>query len=124
MSLHPNQEELLKLLVDNIDEPLTIRQLMIELKLNSPGLVHHHIKQLEKKGFLKRNPHNPSNYNVILNQEDPVSFINLYGLAKCGPEGTLLSGRPIDKIPIASKLLSFPIVDAFLVQADGESMEP
>ena len=35
-----------------------------------------------------------------------------------------MSGRPIDKIPIASKLLSFPIVDAFLVQADGDSMEP
>ncbi len=124
MSLHHNQEELLKLLVNNIDEPLTIRQLMNEMGLNSPGLVHHHITQLEKKGYLKRNPNNPNRYTVTFDPESPISFINLYGLAKCGPDGRLLSGRPIDKIPIASQLISFPVEDAFLVEADGDSMEP
>ena len=124
MSLHPNQEQLLKLLSDNIDEPLSIRQLMIELNVNSPGLVHHHIIQLEKKGYLKRDPNNPSNYQVLQSAEAPVAFVNMYGLAKCGPDGTLLSGRPIDRIPIASQLIPFAIEEAFLVKADGDSMEP
>lgn len=124
MSLHPNQERLLRLLSANIDDPLTIRQLKSELNLNSPGLVHHHITQLEKKGYLKRDPNNPSNYQVLQDPEAPISFINLYGLAKCGPQGTLLSSNPIDRIPMASKIIPFAIEDAFLVRADGDSMEP
>ena len=124
MSLHPNQERLLRLLAANIDDPLTIRQLKSELNVNSPGLVHHHITQLEKKGYLKRDPNNPSNYQVLQDPEAPISFINLYGLAKCGPQGTLLSSNPIDRIPMASKVIPFAIEDAFLVRADGDSMEP
>ena len=124
MALHPNQEHLLRLLSSNIEEPLSIRQLMNELNLKSPGLVHHHIIQLEKKGYLKRDPNNSNNYKVLMDPEAPISFINLYGLAKCGPEGTILSSNPIDRIPIASMLIPFSIEDAFLVKADGDSMEP
>jgi repressor LexA len=124
MSLHSNQQKLLRLLSDNIDDPLTVRQLMEELGVNSPNLVQHHIIQLEKKGYLKRDPGNPANYQVLSDPEAPISFLNLYGLAKCGPDGMILTGNPIDRIPIASKLISFAIDDAFLVKADGDSMEP
>jgi len=124
MNLHKTQENLLKLLTDNIDSPLSIRDLRAALDLSSPSLVHHHIGQLEKKGFLKRNPSNPSDYQILTSPEEPIAFLNLYGSAKCGPDGTILSGNPIDRIPLPSSLISFSIDQAFLVKAVGESMSP
>lgn len=124
MNLHKNQERLLALLANNIDSPLSIRELKYELGLSSPSLVHHHISQLEKKGYLKRNPNNPSDYQVLLTPENPIAFINIYGLAQCGPNGTLLDGNPIERVALASNLISFPVQEAFLVKAKGNSMEP
>lgn len=124
MNLHKTQEKLLKLLTDNLDSPLSMRELRDKLDLSSPSLVHHHINQLEKKGFLKRNPNNPSDYQILTTPEDPITFLNLYGSAKCGPDGTLLSGNPIARIPLSSSLISFSVDQAFLVKADGDSMVP
>lgn len=123
-SLHPTQEKLLHLLEDTIDEPLTVRELQDRLGLSSPSLVQHHIQQLEKKGYLKRNPDNPQDYHLLKNPEKPVVYLNLYGLAQCGPSGSILDGSVIDRIPIATKLLSFPADEAFLVRARGDSMKP
>ncbi len=122
--LHPTQVKLLQLLEDTIDEPLTIRELQDRLGLSSPSLVQHHIQQLEKKGFLKRNPDNPQDYHLLKNPERPVVYLNLYGLAQCGPNGSILDGAVIDRIPISTKLLSFPASEAFLVRARGDSMKP
>ena len=59
-----------------------------------------------------------------MDPEKPVTYINMYGLAKCGPEGTLLSGDPVDRVPISSQLIPFAVEDAFMVTAEGNSMEP
>jgi repressor LexA len=107
-----------------MDDPLTIRELQDLLEISSPSVVYHHIQQLEKKGYLKRNPHNPKDYQILTEPEKPIVYLNLYGLAHCGPEGSLLDGDPKDRIPIASRLLSFPADEAFLVEAKGDSMEP
>ncbi len=48
----------------------------------------------------------------------------MYGLASCGPGGSILDGNPIDRIPIGTRLLSFPAAEAFMVRAKGRSMEP
>jgi repressor LexA len=122
--LHPTQEKLMHLLEVTIDEPLTIRELQDRLGLSSPSLVQHHIQQLEKKGYLKRNPDNPQDYHLLKNPERPVVYLNLYGLAQCGPNGSILDGAVIDRIPISTKLLSFPSSEAFLVRARGDSMKP
>ena len=50
--------------------------------------------------------------------------MNLYGLAQCGPNGSILDGNPIDRIPIASRLIKFPVEEAFLIVAKGDSMDP
>lgn len=122
--LHPTQEKLLKLLSKNIDEPLTVRQLQDELGVSSTSVVAHHIDQLEKKGYLKRNPGNAQDYQVLTDPERPVAYLNLYGLAQCGPNGSILDGNPIERIAIATRLLTFPAVEAFMVRARGDSMEP
>lgn len=122
--LHENQVSLLKLLDEHIDSPLTIRQIQESLNFSSSSMVAHHIQKLEKKGYLKRNPHNPRDYQVFLNPERPIIYLSLYGNAQCGINGTILDGTPIDKIPIASRLLKFRAIEGFIVTAKGNSMEP
>lgn len=123
--LNPIQKKLLKILKENITEPLTIRELQKELSASSPSVVHHHIQQLEKKGYLRRNPNNPRDYQVLADfPEKKITYINLYGLVQCGPNGNILDGNPIDRIPIASQILGFPSSEAFMVKAKGDSMSP
>jgi repressor LexA len=122
--LHRNQASLLKLLEQNIESPLTIREIQNSLDFSSPSVVVHHIQQLEKKGYLKRNPNNPRDYQVFMTPEKEIVVLHQYGNAQCGPNGSILDGNPVDKIPIASKLLKFPASEAFIVSAKGDSMEP
>lgn len=125
MDLHPVQQKLLKLLKQNEFEPLTIRELQEELGVSSTSVVQHHIFQLEKKGYLRRNPSNPRDYQILADEPDKqVTYLNLYGLAQCGPNGSLLDGDPIDRIPISTRILGFSSSEAFLVKARGKSMLP
>ena len=123
--LHPLQKKLLNILAENIDEPLTIRQIQDILNASSTSVVAHHIKQLEKKGYLKRNPYNPRDYQILKGApEKQVVYLNLYGLVYCGPKGTILDDTPLDRIPIPTRLLSFASSEGFLVKARGDSMSP
>jgi len=124
-NLHPIQKKLLKLLVKNTDEPLTIREMQSFLNLSSTSVVAHHLRQLEKKGYLKRNPYNPRDYQILKDApEKQITYLNLYGLAHCGPNGSVLDGNPIDRLPISTRLLSFSSAEGFMVKAKGDSMEP
>src|SRR5688572_12844805 len=112
--LHPVQTRLLKLLADNADAPLTIRELKDSVGVSSTSVVAHHLTQLQRKGYLKRNPHNPRDYHVIGdNPERPFTYLNLYGLAQCGPSGSILDDNPIDRVPIPQQLISFSSEEAF-----------
>ncbi len=122
--LHKNQISLLKILEQNIDNPLTIRDIQNSLGFSSSSVVAHHIQQLEKKGYLKRNPSNPKDYQIFRKPENPIIYLNQYGNAQCGTNGSVLDGNPLDKIPIASRLLKFPANEGFLVTAKGDSMLP
>ncbi len=123
--LHPAQQKLLALLTNNVEDPLTIRELQEQIDASSTSVVVHHLIQLERKGYLKRNPYNPRDYQVLKGApEKPITYINLYGLAHCGPRGSILGDSPIDRIAVASRLVTFPIADAFMVKARGDSMLP
>ena len=123
--LHSIQQKLLNILEDTIIDPLTVRELQDALKASSPSVVHHHILQLEKKGYLRRNPSNPRDYQVLSSSpEKTITYVNLYGLAQCGPKGSILDGNPIERIPIASKILGFSSSEAFMIKAKGKSMAP
>ncbi|MFH1543171.1 MAG: S24 family peptidase [Patescibacteria group bacterium] len=123
--LHPTQQKLLNLLKENIDDPLTIRELQEEIGVSSPSVIYHHIQQLEKMGYLRRNPYNPRDYQVLADSPDKkIAYLNLYGLAQCGPNGSILDGNPIERVPVSTKLIGFSSVDAFLVKAKGDSMSP
>lgn len=125
MKIHPIQEQLLKLLAKNRADQLTIRELQEELAISSTSVVAHHLKQLEKKGLLKRNPSNPRDY-IVTTEEDGtrITYLNLFGLAQCGPKGSILEQDPLDKIAISSELVKFPMQEMFLIKAKGDSMQP
>jgi len=123
--LHPVQKQLLDILKRNYDDPLTVRELQELVGASSTSIVHHHLVQLENKGYLRRNPNNPSDYQILADSpERKITYLNLYGLAACGPNGSILDGTPIEKIPISSKILGFSSSDAFMVRAKGDSMKP
>lgn len=122
--LHPNQSKILELLKLNRNNPLTIKNLSEEVGIDSPGVLYHHLRQLEKKGYLKRNPNNSKDYVVLDSPESTVVYIGKYGLAQCGPNGSILEDGPIEHLAIASSLIRFPASEAFIVEAKGDSMEP
>jgi repressor LexA len=123
--LHPTQQKLIDLLKKNVDEPLTIRELQDILDASSTSLVHHHINQLIDKGYLRRNPSNPQDYQVLADSpEKSIAYLNVYGMAQCGPSGSILDGNTVDRIKISSKTLGFPAEEAFVVKARGDSMMP
>ncbi len=123
--LHRSQQLLLELLAEPSEESLTVRELQDRIGASSTSVVVHHLQQLEKKGYLKRNPYNPRDYQVVESgPEDEVALLNLYGLARCGLGGSILDGSPIDRVPIASRLLNMPAAEAFMMRAKGNSMAP
>lgn len=124
MKLHPKQEKLLSLLESNQSNPLSLTELVKEMDVSSNNLVLHHLKQLEKKGYLKRNEYNSSDYQVLTVPEKPISYINFYGEARCGAEGCFIDGEPENRIPMPSQLIKFKTENAFMIKARGDSMEP
>ncbi len=122
--LHTKQKRILELL-QNATEPMSIRDLQNILGASSPSLVHHHILQLENKGYLRRNPNNPQDYQVLADNPDKeVTYLNLYGLAQCGPNGLLAEAVPVERVPVSSKMLGFASEQGFMVKARGDSMTP
>lgn len=123
--LHPTQEKLLEILKESLGEELTIRDLRDRLRISSPSVVHHHITQLEKKGYLRRNPSNPYDYQILsTTPERKIAYLNSYAMAQCGPNGSIFDGNPLERVPVSTKLLGFRAEDAFLVKAKGTSMIP
>lgn len=122
-ALHPKQIELLEILKANISDPLTMEELADRLNVSAKSVVFHHIKQLEKKGYLKRNPANPRDYIILKDPERNVVYLKMYGMAKCGPAGTILDGTPTRIIPVDPSMVYFPASKGFMVEAKGDSMQ-
>jgi repressor LexA len=118
------QEKLLRLLRTNADEPLSYRDLAEHLCVGSTNTVFYHLQKLERLGYLKRDPADPKNYQVLGSPERGTVHLNLYGLARCGPHGRLLDGSPSDRLPVSTRMIPCRAADAFLVRAKGDSMEP
>lgn len=122
--LHPKQKRIIELL-QNATEPLSIRDLQEIIGASSPSVVHHHILQLENKGYIRRNPNNPQDYQVLADNPDKeVTYLNVYGLAQCGPNGLLADATPVERVPVSTKMLGFSSEHAFMVKARGDSMTP
>lgn len=118
------QAKLLKVLTAHAEDPLTYRDLARRVSVSSTNTVFYHLHELERKGYLKRDPLDPRSYQILGQPVTGITHVGLYGLAKCGPKGSFLDDAPIDRIPLGSRLIPFRSEEAFLVRAEGDSMEP
>lgn len=123
-SLHPSQQYLYELLLDQneSEETLTLEGMRDQLGVGSINTVVHHLKQLEKKGYIRRN----SDYGKIEVLPAPVrdiAYLNLYGTVGCSPTGFFNDDNVVERIPFPIKQLRFN-ANSFLVEARGNSMEP
>lgn len=120
--LHSTQKAILEILKRGV-EGLSLRDIAREVGVRSPATVAHHLRQLEKKGYLRRRPGHPSDYTLLKDPVKDIVYVNLYGLASCGPGEFLADENVLDRIPLSTRL--FGVSDrSFLVQARGDSMEP
>ena len=125
MRIHPIQKKLLESLSSTANvEGLSLRKLGKLVDVSNPQQVRHHMTQLEKKGYLRRD----SQSGKFITLKEPIEeivFLPLYGTAECGPNGILAQENEIDRVPISSR--SFGISDPSsycLVLTRGRSMEP
>ena len=98
-----------------------MEELALQMDISSKSVVHYHITQLEKKGYITRSAANSQQY-YIKNTEDNVLYLPLYGMAKCGPAGTILDGTPSRVVPVDPSMVNFPVSKGFMVEAKGDSM--
>jgi repressor LexA len=128
MKLHPTQERIIAFINKNGGsiENMPLRDIGESAGVGrQPQVIAHHLQQLEKKGYLRRDPANKNRITVLMAPIADVAYINLYGMAQCGPEGFFADDCVIDRIPLPTK--TFGISDPtkyFLVTARGRSMEP
>src|SRR3989344_6702122 len=120
-SLHPKQQQLYELLLKN-SEGLTLDAMREELEVSSINTVVHHLTQLEKKGYIRRNGAG-GQIEVLPAPVQDIVYLTLYGLVKCGPDGFFNDDNVIDRIPFPAKRLRVN-AESFLVEAKGDSMEP
>jgi len=120
--LHPKQKIILEILKRG-QEDLSLRDIAEEIGVSSANTALYHIKQLEKKGYLRRNPANPADYIILKDPVKDITYVNLYGMAQCGSDGLLVEENLIERIPLSTK--AFGVSDRiFLLKARGDSMEP
>lgn len=117
------QSELLDIL-RNRDENFTLEKIAGILGLSNKSSVHYHVKELLKKGFLKVNPSNSSDYIVLDKSDNGLFYIPLFSSAYCSPQGDLVSDHETKEIPIPSRILNFDVESAIAIQTKNDSMIP
>src|SRR3989344_5383112 len=96
--LHPTQKQILDFLIEHRDESPTIRDVQDALSISSTSVVYHHLRKLEFKGYIKRNPYNPRDFQILKGADRELAYLNLYGLAGCGEGESIADGDPISRI--------------------------
>jgi repressor LexA len=124
--LHPTQVKLLTILKKGSLEGRTLRDIASEIGVDHPFTVSHHLKQLQRDGYLRINPANPSDYQILKEPAGDVAYLNVYSEnAQCGPEGLFTEEHVVDRIPLSTEQFGITnSADYFLVKARGDSMEP
>ncbi len=126
-ALHDKQIKLIEYLKGIEDlEGISYWQIARETGLGNAQTVKHHLNQLEKLGYLRRNLSNPSQFEVLKSPVEDISYISLYGFAQCGNDAEFFSeGNLDDKIAISTKLFGISdLANTFAVRAKGDSMSP
>ena len=121
-SLTPRQEQVLEFIQEEIRSrgyPPTVREICQGLGLRSSSTIHAHLSQLEKKGYIRRDPTKPRAIEVLAEDDDhliPVPII-----------GRVTAGEPILAVENQEGTMTLPkdfvgSGENFLLRVRGDSM--
>ncbi len=123
--LTTRQARVLEVIKDSIQEtgyPPSVRELGKRLGLKSTATVHTHLRNLERKGFLKREAQKSRAFNVTGSDEnDPTQAVMVPIV------GMVRAGTPVLAIENIEDVVPFPkhfvkSENVFLLKVEGDSM--
>ena len=118
--------DILKKLIAKNGYPPTVREIGSEAKLSSPATIHFHLKQLEKKGYIKKDDNKNRTLEILVpneylkNNEEKIVDVPLLG--------KVTAGTPIEAIETPNEYFSLPTSlvpakkEVFTLKVSGESM--
>ena len=125
------QEKILKFINKKIKEsgyPPSVREIAKAVNLSSSATVHSHLKKLEEKGYLKRNPSKPRAISLLSRKRDGSYDTGVNNLVYVPVVGRIAAGRPI----LANENIEdyFPLTpdfakgkkEVFILHVRGDSM--
>ena len=92
------QEKILKFINKKIKEsgyPPSVREIAKAVNLSSSATVHSHLKKLEEKGYLKRNPSKPRAISLLSRKGDGTVDTGISNLVYVPIVGRIAAGKPI-----------------------------
>jgi len=112
--------EFLKSYTENKGYPPAVREICEAVGLRSTSTVHGHLKRLEKKGFIKRDPTKPRALEIIDSHKKELLNIPLVGRVTAG-EPILATENIEDIFPIPIDYIKHN-EELFMLKVSGDSM--
>ena len=117
--------DILKKLIAKNGYPPTVREIGEEANLSSPATIHFHLKQLEDKGYIKKDDNKNRTLEILvpneyLEKDDKIVDVPLLG--------KVTAGSPIEAIEMPDEYFSLPAnlitskEEVFTLKVSGESM--
>ena len=117
--------DILKKMIAKNGYPPTVREIGEEAHLSSPATIHFHLKQLEEKGYIKKDDNKNRTLEILvpneyLNKDEKIVDVPLLG--------KVTAGNPIEAIEMPDEYFSLPANliakkdEIFTLKVSGESM--
>lgn len=112
----------LKTYTENKGYPPSVREICEAVDLKSTSTVHGHLKRLEKKGFIKRDPTKPRALEIVELNASKREMINIPIVGKVTAGTPILATENIeDSFPIPLEYIKHDR-ELFILRVSGESM--
>ncbi len=117
--------DILKKMIAKNGYPPTVREIGEEANLSSPATIHFHLKQLEEKGYIKKDDNKNRTLEILvpneyLSKDEKIIDVPLLG--------KVTAGSPIEAIETPDEYFSLPAniisskEEIFTLKVSGESM--
>jgi len=112
----------LKTYTENKGYPPSVREICEAVDLKSTSTVHGHLKRLEKKGFIKRDPTKPRALEIVELNAAKREMLNIPIVGKVTAGTPILATQNIeDSFPIPIEYIKHDR-ELFMLKVSGESM--
>ena len=117
--------DILKKLVAKNGYPPTVREIGKAANLSSPATIHFHLKQLEDKGYIKKDDNKNRTLEILVPNEYIEKDEKIVDVPLLGK---VTAGSPIEAIEMPDELFSLPAnlianrEEVFTLKVSGESM--